>query len=194
MCVYVVKNKKTNNNKIMFGFFKKKKLKSLLRQNERKHAFLSMDAIHSVLVLFETNNYESVDLFVEKLLEMGKSVDGYAFRVKDDVFDYSETNYTIVSHKENSDKLGNPDKELLKQLQFRHYDVVIDLTVKENFSLQCILATVNATMTVGLKKNKLPFYDFSISKLPKPKGHESSLVRELIKSITFYLQTIKGAR
>jgi len=175
----------------MFGFIRKNKLKSLLKKNNRKHAFLNMDAIHSVLVLFETSNYESVDLFVEKLLEMGKSVAGYAFRVKDDVFDYSETNYTIISSNENSNKSGIPDEKLLEQMQSRHYDVVIDLTVKENFSLQYILATVNATMTVGLKKNKLPFYDFSISKLSKPKGHESSQVRELIKSIVFYLQTIK---
>ena len=176
----------------MFGFFKKRKLKSLLKKNKRKHAFLNMDAIHSVLVLFETGNYESVDLFVERLLEMGKSVAGYAFRVKDDVFDYSEANYTIISPKENSDKSGIPSGELLKQLQSLHYDVVIDLTVKENFSLQYILAAVNATMTVGLKKNELLFYDFSISKLSMPKGHESSQVRELIKSITFYLKTIKG--
>ena len=176
----------------IFGFIEKNKLKSLLKKNNRKRAFLNMDAIRTILVLFETSNYESVDLFVEKLFEMGKSVAGYAFRVKDDVFDYSETNYTIISPKENSNKSGVPDEKLLEELQSRHYDVLIDLTVKENFSLQCILASVNATMTVGLKKNKLPLYDFSISKLSKSKGHESSQVRELIKSITYYLQTIKG--
>ena len=176
----------------MFDFFKKRKLKSLLRQNNRQHAFLNMEAIQSVLVLFETSDYETVDLFVERLLEMGKSVDGYAFRVKNDVFDYSETNYIIISPKENSEKSGVPNEELLNQLKIRHYDVVIDLTVKEKFSLQYILAVVNATMTVGLKKNKLLFYDFSISKLPKAKNSENLRVGELIKSIAHYLKTIRG--
>ena len=178
----------------MFDFFKKRKLKSLLRKNNRHHAFLNMEAIRSVLVLFETSDYEAVDLFVEELLWMGKYVEGCAFRVKDDAFDYSETNYKIISSKENSEKSGIPDEELLKQLKSRHYDVVIDLTIKENFSLQYILAVVNVTMTVGLKKkkNKLSFYDFSISKLPLTKGSKTPQVSELIKSIVFYLKTIKG--
>ena len=176
----------------MFDFFKKRKLKSLLRKNNRQHAFLNMEAIRSVLVLFETSDYETVDLFVEGLLEMGKSVDGYASRGKDDIFDYSETNYIIISSKENSEKSGVPKEELLKQLKIRHYDVVIDLTIKENYSLQYVLAVANATMTVGLKKNKLPFYDFSISKLPKVKDADNSQVSELIKSIDFYLKTIRG--
>ena len=176
----------------MFGFFKKNKLKSLLKKNNRKHAFLDFDSIRSILLLFETSDYEVVDFFVEELLKMGKSVNGCAFRVKDDVFDYSETNYVIISAKENSEKSGVPKEDLLKQLKIKHYDVVIDLTIKENFSLQYILAITNATMTVGLKKNKLPFYDFSISKLPKTKSSGNSPVSELIKSIIFYLKTIKG--
>ncbi len=172
----------------MFDFFKKRKLKSQFKRNSRKHAFLNMEAIRTVLVLFETSDYEVVDLFVEELLEMGKSVSGYAFRIKDDIFDYSETNYTIISPKENCEKSGVPDEKILNQLKSQHYDVVIDLTIKENYSLQYILAVANTTMSVGLKKSKLPFYDFSISKLPK--DSKNSQVSELAKSIAFYLKTI----
>lgn len=177
----------------MFDFFKKRKLKSQFKKNSRKRAFLNMEAIRTVLVLFETSDYDAVDLFAEDLLELGKSVNGYAFRIKNDIFDYSETNYTIISPKENSEKSGAPDENLLKQLKSQHYDVVIDLTIKENYSLQYILTVVNATMTVGLKKSKLPFYDFSISNLPK--DSKNSQVSELAKSIAFYLKTINtGAR
>ncbi|MCL2649800.1 MAG: hypothetical protein FWD60_02090 [Candidatus Azobacteroides sp.] len=171
----------------MFDFFKKRKLKSLLKKNNRRHAFLDLDNIHSILILFETSGYEVVDSFVETLQGMGKSVKGYAFRVKDDVYDYSETNYSIISPKENSDKSGKPSDELLEQLKSTHYAAAIDLTIKENFSLEYILAVANVTMTIGLKKNKLPFYDLSISKLPK-----ENPVEELIKSILYYLKTIKG--
>jgi len=178
----------------MFGFFKKRKLKSLLQKNKRHRAFLNMEAIRSVLILFETSDYDIVDSFVGGLLGMGKYVDGYAFRVKDDNFDYSETNYTIVGPKENSEKSGAPDKELLRQLKSRHYDVVIDLTIKENFSLQYILASADATMTVGLKKNKLRLYDFSILRLNQTKGAKNKQVEELITAIVFYLKTIKDTR
>ncbi len=176
----------------MFGFFKKNKLKNLLKKNGRNHAFLDMDAIHSVLVLFETSDYEAVDSFVEKLQEAGKSVSGYAFRIKDDAFDYSETVYKVISPKENSEKSGIPSDLLLNHLKTQHYDVAIDLTIRENYSLQYILAVTNTTMTIGLKKNKLPFYDFSISKLPQAKDSKDSPVSGLIKSIEFYLKTIKG--
>ena len=176
----------------MFNFFKSNKLKSILRKNNRKHAFLDFDNIFSILVLFETKDYDVVDSFVEELQKMGKTVAGYAFRVKDDVYDYSETNFKIVSNKEHLNKSGYPDDVLLKQLNTERYDAVIDLTIKENFSLEYILATVNATMTIGLKKNKLPFYDLTISKLPQTKEAKVSPVRELIKSILFYLKTIKG--
>ena len=176
----------------MFNFFKKHKLKSQLKKNNRKHAFLNMDAIHSILVLFETNDYDIVESFVENLQEAGKTVAGYAFRVKDDDFDYSETNYIIVSPKENSDKSGKPSDKLLDQLKSKHYDAVFDLTLKENFSLEFILATANTTMTVGLKKNKLPLYDLAISKPSQSKISKNFRVSELIKTITYYLKTIKG--
>ena len=176
----------------MFNFFKKSKLKSLLKKNKRKHAFLDFNSINSILVLFETKDYDVVDSFVEELHNMGKTVAGYAFRVKDDVYDYSETNFKIIGDKENLNKSGYPNDELLKQLKTERYDAVIDLTIKENFSLEYILAIVDTTMTIGLKKNKLPFYDLTISKLPKTKEAKVSPVRELIKSILFYLKTIKG--
>jgi len=176
----------------MLNFYKKHTLKSQLKKNERRHTFLNMDAIRTVLVLFETSDYDIVDSFVERLQEYGKSVAGYAFRVKDDTFDYSETNYIIIGKKENIESFGAPSEELLKQLKSKYYDVVIDLTLKENFSLEFILANANTTMTVGLKKNKLPLYDLSISKPSQAKASKNFRVNELIKSITYYLKTIKG--
>ena len=173
----------------MFNFFKKRRLKSLLKKNNRKHAFLDLDSIHSIIILFETSDYETVDSFVEELQSIGKSVKGYAFRTKKDIYDYSETNYTIVSSKENSNKSGMPSDELLEQIKSTHYDAAIDLTIKENLSLEYILAVANVTMAIGLKKNTLPLYDLSISKLPK-----GNPLDELIKSILHYLKTIKGER
>lgn len=176
----------------MFDFFKKRKLRSLLQKNNRRRAFLNMEEIRSVLLLFEASDYEVVNLFVKELLGMGKSIDGYVYRTKDNSFDYSGENYVIIGPKENKKKSGEPIEELLKQLKNKHYDVVIDLTIKDNYSLQYILAVADATMTVGLKKNKLPFYDFSISNLSLIEKSEKQQVGELIKSIIHYLKTIRG--
>ena len=174
----------------MINFFKRNKLKLLLKKNNRKHAFLDLNNIHSILVLFETSDYETVDSFVEIFQKMGKTVEGYAYRAKNDVYDYSETNYNIIGTKENSGKSNIPSDEILNRLKSVHYDAVIDLTISENYLLEYILASVNATMTIGLKKNKLPFYDMAISKLPKEPKEPP--VTKLTKSILHYLRTING--
>ena len=178
----------------MFKFIAKRKLKSIANKKiKNKHAFLDWNNIRTVLVLFETSEYEAIDTFAERLEQAGKTVSGYGFRVKDDNFDYSETNYKIIAPKKDIDKLGVPNNEILNRLNAENYDVVLDLTIKENIPLEFVLASVNATMRVGLKKNKLPLYDISISNLPKANKPEStSAVEELIKSMMYYLQTIKG--
>ncbi len=174
----------------MFGFIAKNKLKSALKKLERKRVFLDIENIHSILILFETNEYETVDLFAEKLERMGKSISGYAFRSNKDTYDYSETNYTVINPKENLSKLGIPNDEFMKNIQSGYYDAVFDLTIKENIVLEYIATYCNAPMKIGLKKNELPLYDLAISNLPEIKAEESP-VGFLSEQILLYLRTIK---
>ncbi len=171
----------------MFNFLVKNKIKNLCK-NHRERKFLSMDKIYSILILFETSDYEVVDAYVEHLEKLGKKVKGCGYKVKDDKYDYSETSYRIIEPKVDTNSSGIPSNALLDELSSQKYDVLIDLSIKENITLEYIVASSGIPLKVGLKKNKLPIYDISISKLPKNK--EDSECIELSRQILHYLSTI----
>ncbi|MDR3062005.1 MAG: hypothetical protein LBU57_07825, partial [Dysgonamonadaceae bacterium] len=93
-----------------------------------------MDKIYSVLLVFETSDYEVVDAFVEHLEKMGKKLKAYGYKVKDDKYDYSETPYRIIVSKIDTNKSGVPDKKLLEEFSRQQCDVLIDLTINENIT------------------------------------------------------------
>ena len=174
----------------MFDFLVKNKIKNLCKNSSRVKKFLSMDKIRSILILFETADYEEVDAYVIHLEKMSKNVKGYAYKVKDDKYDYSETPYRIIEHKVDTNSSGVPGNALLDELSAQTYDLLIDLTVKENITLEYLVAASNIPLRVGLKKNKLPIYDISISKLPKNKKGSDCV--ELGRQILHYLSTIRS--
>ena len=174
----------------MFDFLVRNKIKKLCKDSPRVKKFKNMDEIRSILILFETIDYEDVDAYVMHLEKMSKSVKGYGYKVKNDKYDYSETPYRIMEHKVDTNASGVPGGTLLDELSAERYDLLIDLSVKENVTLEYLVAASDIPLKVGLKKNKLPIYDILISKLPKNKN--SSDCVELGRQILHYLSTIRS--
>ena len=174
----------------MFNFLVRNKIKNLCKNSSREKKFLNVNKIHSILILFETVDYEDVDACMIQLEKAFKNIKGYGYKVKDDKYDYSETSYRIIEHKVDTNALGVPTDALLDELSVQTYDVLIDFSVKENITLEYLVAASNISLKVGLKKNKLPIYDMSISKLPKKK--DSSPCTELGRQIFHYLSTIQS--
>jgi hypothetical protein len=175
----------------MFDFLVKNKIKSLCKNDHRDKKFLSLDKICSVLVVFDTSDYEVIEAFVKHLEKMGKKVKGVGYKTKEDKYDYSETPYRIITPKVDTTALGVPCKNLIKELSSQQYDVLIDLSVKKNITLEYLVVSLNIPLRVGLKKSKLPVYDLSISKLPKNKGGSDCV--ELGRQILHYLSTIHSS-
>lgn len=174
----------------MFNFLVKNKIKSLCKNNKREKRFLSLDKIHTILIVFEANDYEVADSFFEHLKKMGKQVKAYVYKAKDDKYDYSETPYRIVEQKVDTNRSGAPSKKLLEEFKAQTVDVLIDLTIKENTAFQYLVAASNIPLKVGLKKNKLPIYDLAITNLPKNSDPNKSDCVELCRQILHYLSTI----
>ncbi len=172
----------------MFNFLVKNKIKNLSKNSHRERRFLSMDKIHSILIVFETSDYEVVDAFVGHLEKMGKKVKGYGYKLKDDKYDYSETPYHIIESKIDTNSFGIPSKNIIEKFSAETQDVLIDLTINENLTLEYLVVSSNIPLRVGLKKNKRPIYDIAISSLPKNK--EGSDCVELGRQILHYLSTI----
>jgi predicted MPP superfamily phosphohydrolase len=146
--------------------------------------------IHSILILFDTANYEEANVFVEKLKKLKKKVTVYAYKSGKDTQDYSKTPYRIVTSKEVDSLFGNKINEIAGELEEKKFNAVIDLTTQRNLPLEYLLAHAHASIKAGLKKNDFPQYDLAISTLPDIEK-DSLKVRELAKQIVFYLHTIR---
>lgn len=175
----------------MYKLILKKKAKDLFKKKDfREKTFLNMEDIHSILLFFDTANYEEADAIIEQLQKAGKEVNVYAYKDKNDEYDYSETPYHIISSKDALDWIDNKLDKISEQISAQHYDVLIDLTVKENVAFTLLTAHAQASMKVGYKKNDLPCYDFSISALSNEGETDNLKVQELGKLIIHYLTTI----
>ncbi|MCC8146546.1 MAG: hypothetical protein LIO93_08955 [Bacteroidales bacterium] len=174
----------------MYKHILKKKIKDFYKKNSRKKQFLNLNDIHTILILFDTKNYEEADEFIEKLKKLDKKVTVYAFKEKSDQYDYTETPYRIITSKEAFDLFDNKMTEIADELENVTYDAVFDLTIDRNIPLEYLLARSNAYIKTGLKKNDLPQYDLAIAE-PDDKN-EPLNVKELGKQIVYYLHTIKA--
>jgi hypothetical protein len=150
---------------------------------------LNLKDIRTILVLFDTANYEEGDAFVKKLRKLSKKVTAYVYQRKSDTNNYSKTNYRIIPAKEVTNLFDNKMTEIVTELDQTTFDIVIDLTIHRNIPLEYVLAHTQASFKTGLKKNTFPQYDLSIITLPDVET-ENLKVRELAKQIVFYLHTI----
>ena len=177
----------------MYNLILKNRIKKLIKKEKREKIFLNLKDIHTILLLFDTENYEEVDVFIEQLEQMGKAVTTYAYKNKKDEYDYSETPYKIITQKEASDLFDNTLEEVANNLKKDHYDALFDLTIKKNTTLQFLLVNANATLKVGYKKGNLRFYDLTINTLNVSNSQENSKIRELEKQIIHYLTAIQSS-
>lgn len=174
----------------MFGnYLLKRKARRLYSQERSEKQFLNLKDVQTILVLFDTKDYDEADAFIEQLKEQGKNVFGMAYKNKNDEYDYSDTPYNIVTNKGASDLTDNKIESIGARLRETPLDLVVDLSISRNPVLEYLLASTHAKMRTGLKKGKLPQYDLAITALPKSKGVPA--LRELGQQIIYYLTTIQ---
>ncbi|MDR0834044.1 MAG: hypothetical protein LBN93_07695 [Candidatus Symbiothrix sp.] len=174
----------------MHKYLIKRALNKHYKRNVRDKRFLNLKDMQTILVLFDTKNTEEITVFINQLKQLKKKVTVYAYKDKDDETDYSRTNYRIITAKETDDLFQKKLREIVHELENEQFDAVIDLTIQRNLPLEYLLAHINATIKVGLKKNDFPQYDLSITTIPELEK-DSLKVRELAKQIIHYLQTIQ---
>ncbi|GHT01953.1 hypothetical protein AGMMS49525_04290 [Bacteroidia bacterium] len=174
----------------MHEYLIKRALKTYYKHNVREKQFLNLKDIQTVLLLFDTKNVAEVTVFINQLKQLKKKVTVYAYKDKNDEADYSKTDYRVITAKETDDLFQKRLKATVHELENEQFDAVFDLTIQDNLPLELILAHINATMKVGLKKNDFPQYDLSIASIPELEK-ESLKVRELAKQIIHYLEIIQ---
>ncbi|MDR0507655.1 MAG: hypothetical protein LBH32_12700 [Dysgonamonadaceae bacterium] len=176
----------------MNNFLIENKIKKTLKKNEsRQKIFRNLKKIRTILVLLDTEDYEEVDVFIDHLERMGKKVISYAYKNKKDEYDYSETPYIIIDHREISGIFKNKLEKIVAEVKKMHYDALFDMTIRKTPAIEYVAASANAYLKVGCKKNCQQIYDFTICPI-KNSNEDSFNTRELGKQILHYLSTIRS--
>ncbi len=172
----------------MVNFIINKIIKKLSNRKKRTKYFKNLDDIHSVLVLFETSEYADTELFISTLTKLGKQVTSCGYVTKKDSTQYKQFPSRIFLYpKKDMNLIKLPSKALINELNAKRYDIIIDLTLKKNPTMEYLLLVTPSFFKVGLKKDNDCIYDFSIS-FPASSGSLS--VNFLGAQIIHYLQTI----
>jgi len=169
----------------MYKFLLRRKIKQILKDSEREKAYHNLKEIKSVLVLFNTENFEDADYFIQQMKKMRKKVKAFAFKDKKDSNNYSNISYTILTDK---DMKGESLVQSVNSLQDERFDLIVDLTLKENLLLLYVLVSVNAPLKVGFYKHALAVHDMVISFAPGLLPD----VKELGKQLIHYLSIISS--
>lgn len=177
----------------MFNLLLRHRTKKFIKENVREKVFLNWNEIKNILVLFDTEDYENVDMFIKYLKEKNnKNVKVLAFKNKNDNRDYTYIPYTIMTGKNVKDWTGNSINSLIEPLLESNFDLVIDLTLKAHPPLEYVLARVNASLKAGYKKTELPLYDLTITQISGLEDPDLEPVKELADQIVHYLSIIES--
>jgi hypothetical protein len=174
----------------MYKFLLRRKIKKIIGQTEREKAFLNLRDIRSVLVLFDTENYDDANFFIQQMKKMGKKVKAYAYKAKKDTANYSTITLSTVTEKDMKNLNGESLTLIVNSLENETYDLVVDLTLEENLLLLFILVSANSPLKVGFYKHPLSVHDIVISFAP---GLVST-VKELGKQLIHYLTIISSVK
>ena len=169
----------------MYKFLLRRKIKRTIAHSERERAFYNLKEIKTVLVLFDTEDYGDAIHFIQQLKKMKKKIKAIAFKDKNDTNNYSKITYTIVTEK---DMKGDSLTQITNGLADDKFDLVVDLTLKENLLLLYFLVSVNAPLKVGFYKHALSVHDMVISFAPDL----VQSVKELGKHLIHYLTIISS--
>jgi hypothetical protein len=175
----------------MFNCFLKYKLKRYARHSPREKRFLNLKEIRTVLVLFDTAEFAEASRCIDRLKSLGKQVTVCAYQQKQDMEDYSYTNFYILPQKTIERWFHNPLPVFAAELRQVSFDVLINLSVRPNLPLAYLTACALASIKIGGKSNDFIRYDLSI--MARPETDTDPLrVEELAQQILHYLDNIRS--
>ena len=176
----------------MYKFLLRRKIKKILSNSERKKAYLNLKEIKSILVLFDTDNFDGASHFIQQMKKMRKKVKAIAFKNKNDTCTYSNISYTFVTEKDMKDLKGETLVQIVNSLADEKFDLIVDLSLKENLLLLYILVSANSPLKVGFYKHALSVHDMVISFAPGLVQNVKELGNQLIHYLTIISSDTKS--
>jgi len=135
------------------------------QQPARQAIFPKYDEVRSILILFESDMIEKNDLIKSirgELLTQDKDVVLWGYCDKKDINTAILPQYRIVGRRD-FNLLGAPKEELIKDLQKRPYDLLIDLSQHPILALRYLAMYARADFKAGLSIHGTDLHDLLIS-------------------------------
>jgi hypothetical protein len=168
---------------------RKKLHQRLLSQHLRQHPYprhsVNFDQAHWIGILFDATELPTRDIvlrFVDQLRKTGKSVKALGFvdtRAELENFTFGAFN------RKNLDWLKRPSGDAVTEFLHQPFDILLNLSMKENLALEYIAALSKAHYRVGAFSGATHCYELMID---LPASHK---LPDLIVQIEFFLQKMQ---
>lgn len=164
----------------MFDFYIKKKIKSAIADNERKHRFLRLAEMKRIVILFDKEDREGIKVITDDLKKQGKEVISWTI-CRD--LSLAIPDARIINQKDVSKWFGI-STDVVEEFSKLQYDTLLDLTNEVNDNIIRLLSVNNADFCIGIKEIEYKLYDFIILK------EEDKNIVETYEQIKFYLSNV----
>ena len=189
-----------NMFKILNTYLFNKRALRYLSVTPRERRFVNYDKAKNILLLFESDYAEKnqhIHRVIKQMRQDGKKVSAWGFIDKKQVETAIFPEFRILHHKQ-TDFFHRPLQSYINELQHSPFDLVIDLTVNPVVPLQYLALYAISSFKTGIRKSKLPIYDFVLDLENVAAKNESSdemvtAVDEtyLYNQIIFYIKRIQ---
>jgi len=163
-------------------------LRSKSKKLKRKRGVFNFDNAKTVGIVFNATKQESFDIayeFVKYLEQKSIKVETLGFVDSKEVRDfYRETVNTKYFSKKNLNWYGKPKNENVEKFINKNFDILIDLSLIDEYPILYISALSKAKFKVGRFSGKSEYLDFMIDISKKPQYNF------LIEQIKHYLLSL----
>ncbi len=164
-------------------------LNKSLKKTKRDASFQNYTTAKSVGVIFNATHqdtYETARKYIKKIGDKGLKIKALGFVDSKEVLDFYQksTHFDYFSRKNLNwyNKPNNPNTEEFTNTKF---DILIDLSIIEDFPIQYIVALSKAKFKVGCVKENENFYDFMLQL------NEKKQLSFFIEQLDYYFEMIK---
>lgn len=172
-------------------FFQKKEIRKNLKNLERRLEFQSVELARSIGVVYVVESeadYIRVDNWIKKLFAQGKEIRVIGYHHSDNVPHYC---IPKLKHEYYSKKdvnwYGKPVRSSLNDFINEPFDLLIDLTMVDNYTIKHVVSSSVSSMKIGKKTNGYEdIYDLMITL------NETHDMEDLIYFIETYTKQLKG--
>lgn len=152
----------------MLEFYKRRKIKSALKRNNRAHAFFNFENLNSVLILFDFHDWDEVYSIAKDLDQTGQKVILWTVKQnKDDKIAPmmmgrnigNDISLRIILPEELSFFSILKDS-VLDEFKSLKYDSLIDFASEYDYVSNYLLANNKAKFCIGIREPEIKIYDF----------------------------------